>query len=159
MDQIHADGTGRTRLVHESIVYSKAVSPDGNWIVVLRLVSPDGQTGGSEAAYPTRGGSPIALCDFCDVGWDPGGKLFYMRFRGNGIAQGGKTFALPLPPGQSFPMLPPSGILAGSDLPLFQRAPTIDRSDITLLAPGPSPSVYAYTRVTTQRNLFRIPLP
>ena len=34
----------------------------------------------------------------------------------------------------------------------------IDMKDKTILAPGPDPFVYAYVRVTVQRNLLQVPL-
>ena len=34
----------------------------------------------------------------------------------------------------------------------------IDMKDKAVLAPGPDPFVYAYVRLTVQRNLFKVPL-
>jgi hypothetical protein len=32
-------------------------------------------------------------------------------------------------------------------------------SDEPNVFPGPDPSIYAFTKVTTQRNIYRVPLP
>jgi hypothetical protein len=38
------------------------------------------------------------------------------------------------------------------------RVAEIDMKRITIFAPGPDPSVYAYVRTSVQRNLYQIPL-
>ena len=49
--------------------------------------------------------------------------------------------------------------MTSKDIKGFNVVAEIDMKDKTIFAPGPSPSVYAYVRVTVQRNLFGIPLP
>jgi hypothetical protein len=39
------------------------------------------------------------------------------------------------------------------------RLPGARRTDILDVVPGQSPDVYAFTRINTQRNLYRIPVP
>jgi hypothetical protein len=39
------------------------------------------------------------------------------------------------------------------------RLPGVRKIDAQPLSPGPSPDVYAFYRGTTQRNLYRIPIP
>jgi Tol biopolymer transport system component len=125
------------------------VSPDGEWW--LRELFPP-------VAYPTRGGSPVHICDFCEVGWGPSGKLLYLRFRGVGAMGGGKTFIIGLPVGKELPALPPSGLKSAEDLKGLNVVGVIDMTGISVFAPGPNPSIYAYARITVQRNLFRIPV-
>jgi hypothetical protein len=67
----------------------------------------------------------------------------------------GKTFAIPVPPGETFPDLPASGIRGQADARTFPGSRVIEAWHI---APGPDPSIYAYVKTTVHRNLFRIPL-
>jgi hypothetical protein len=63
-----------------------------------------------------------------------------------------------LQPGEELPKLPPDGLKSIEDARRLNAITEIDMSDKALFAPGPNPTVYAYTRVAIQRNLYRIPL-
>ena len=125
------------------------VSPDGEWLLTRYPVL---------TAQPVRGGPKIRICDFCEVGWGPSGKYFYVRVRGVGEMGGGKVYVIAPPAGKSLPALPPSGIRSAEDLQGLNVVSVIDMTGISVFAPGPNPSTYAYTRLTVQRNLFSIPL-
>jgi hypothetical protein len=71
---------------------------------------------------------------------------------------GGKTIVVGLPPGKDLPMLPPAGLKSVEDIKGLNVVADIDTTGMGVFAPGPNPSIYAYSRVTVQRNLFRIPL-
>jgi eukaryotic-like serine/threonine-protein kinase len=125
------------------------VSPDGQWWI--QGFSPP-------TAHSTRGGASVRICNFCNVGWGPGGKFLYLRFRGIGPMGGGKTVVITLLPGTSLPAFPPTGLQAAEDAKALNLLTTLDMTGIAIFAPGPNPSTYAYSRLTVQRNLFRIPL-
>lgn len=127
----------------------KVVSPDGKWWVSNLFYS---------MAQPTGGGPTIRICDFCDVGWGPGGKYLYVRLRGMGAMGGGRVYVIALPAGNSLPTLPPGGIKSAKDLKGLNVVAVIDMAGKSVFAPGRNPATYAYTRMTVQRNLFRIPL-
>jgi serine/threonine protein kinase/Tol biopolymer transport system component len=137
------------RVSTEPVPNFRVVSPDGEW----RLMSTPWPM-----AQRLRGGPKIRICDFCDVGWGSGGEFFYVRLRGIGAMGGGKAYVIALPGGKSLPPLPPSGIRSAEDLKGLDIVSVIDMTGISLFAPGPNPSIYAYARMTVQRNLFRIPL-
>ena len=63
-----------------------------------------------------------------------------------------------LPPGEELPVLPPSGLKSAEDIKGLNAVAEIDMTGKGVFAPGPNPSIYAYTRVIVQRNLYRIPL-
>jgi hypothetical protein len=67
----------------------------------------------------------------------------------------GRTYALPVPRGQPLPKMPPNGFASAADIAAVPGTLLIDASDP---APGPTPDVYAFSRETVQRNLYRIPL-
>ena len=144
--RISPDGTEPRKMSPDPVPGFGGVSPDGEWWLMGSI------------AYPTRGGPPVHICDFCDAAWGPGGKLLYLRFRGVGAMGGGKTFAIGLPAGKELPRLPPSGLKSTEDVKGLTVVAVIDTTGIALFAPGPNPSIYAYARMTVQRNLFRIPL-
>ena len=100
----------------------------------------------------------MRICDFCDFGWGPGGKFFFVRLRAIGGIGGGKVFLISLPPGKSLPKLPPSGVKSEQDVKGLNVVGIIDMAGKSIFAPGPTPSIYAYSRMTIQRNIFRIPL-
>ena len=125
------------------------ISPQGDW----SFTRDDGII-----AQPTRGGLPIRICPSCEIGWGPNGKFLYVRFRDIGEQGGGKTLAFELPPGKELLALPPSGLKSAEAAKGLKVAAEIDMSGKGVFAPGPDPSIYAYTRLTVQRNLYRIPL-
>ena len=71
---------------------------------------------------------------------------------------GGNTIVIGLSAGQELPELPPYGLKSAQDTRGLNVVAEIDMTGKTVIAPGPDPSVYAYSRKTVQRNLFRIPL-
>jgi DNA-binding winged helix-turn-helix (wHTH) protein/Tol biopolymer transport system component len=127
------------------------VSPRGDW----RLL---GDNPGNAIAHPIPGGPPIRICSSCEAGWGPGGRFLYIRFRDNGEMAGGKTIVIGLLTGEEVPHLPPSGLQPTDDLKGVNVVAEIGMTGKAIFAPGPDPSVYAYSRMTVQRNLYRIPL-
>jgi Tol biopolymer transport system component/DNA-binding winged helix-turn-helix (wHTH) protein len=125
------------------------VSPRGEWR--LSGISP-------AIVQPVGGGTPIHICNFCSAGWGPEGKYFYLRFRDIGEQGGGKTVVLALPEGKELPKLPPGGLRSAEDTRGIKVVAEIDMNGKAVFAPGPNPFVYAYTRLTVQRNIYRIPL-
>ena len=67
----------------------------------------------------------------------------------------GRTYVLPLAPGSVLPPIPASGFRTETELAAVPGVQVLPYGDVAL---GPSPPVYAYSRVTTARNLYRIPL-
>jgi len=139
------DSTPRELPAHAVSDYKFVVSPDGKWWMTGNI------------AEPMEGGRSIRMCDFCQVGWGPGGRYFYIRMRDIGAMGAGTVYAVPVS-GGSLPTFPPAGIKSADDLKRMNVASVIDATGLSIFAPGPDPSTYAYTRITVQRNLFRIPL-
>jgi len=127
----------------------KNISPHGDWW--LFGFAP-------VVAFPTQGGPPIRICNFCGVAWGTDSKFLYLRFRNIGEMGGGRTFVIALPPGRDLPNLPEGGLKSPADVKGMNLVAEIDMKGMTIFAPGPNPSIYAYVRTSVQRNLFRIPL-
>ena len=107
---------------------------------------------------PTTGGDPRPVYRTSNpaVAWSADGKYFYLGVRATSLSDLGKTVVLPVPLGGMLPELPASGILG---LQEAQALPGARFLDAWAIAPGPDPSVFAYTKTTVHRNLYRIPVP
>ena len=94
----------------------------------------------------------------CFLRWQPDKKFVYLSvLRGMNLAGAvGRTYVLPLPPGKILPNIPPGGFRSEAEIAALAGVRVIDLADV---APGPSPDIYAFSRQTVQRNLYRIPLP
>jgi len=150
--RVKEDGTGLQKVVQVFNLFS--VSPDGKWITGWVPQS-------AVVAYPMSGGSPTLICGSCNqsgtfesgpwpsgASWSPDGRFFYLGFTGS-------TYAIPLAPGQILPPIPPSGFQTEKDVASLPGTRLIPRG----VFPGPNPVVYAFTKVATQRNIYRVPVP
>ena len=72
------------------------------------------------------------------------------------LATASKSYVIPLLPGQVLPDFPPEGFPAATEFAKLPGARVLNYGDAAL---GPAPNVYAYSRETVQRNLYRIPIP
>jgi Tol biopolymer transport system component len=156
LHRIREDGTGLQRVVPKPVIFIYAVSPDGK---ALALWLEE-----SVFVYPSDGGEPTLVCSRCATAgeenrgvtppllrWSPDGRFLYMH-----AAKIRRTYAIPLRPGQILPSFPRAGLPsmeAVADLPGAREIPN-ERAFI-----GADPSLYAYPRVRTHRNIYRIAVP
>jgi hypothetical protein len=68
----------------------------------------------------------------------------------------GHAYVIPLPAGKLLPDIPPDGFHSEAEIAAIPGVRVINIADV---APGNSPTTYAFSRQTVQRNLYRIPLP
>jgi len=54
------------------------------------------------------------------------------------------------------PQLPASGFRSKEEVAAFPGARLIPQEGAF---PGPNPSIYAFTKVSTHRNIYRVPVP
>jgi Tol biopolymer transport system component len=150
---------GGERLEHEMNANLATVSPDGAWLVLRSLAVSGEEAGGSLPldAYPAAGGAPVRICPGCRrAQWSADGRFFLISYTGMGIlAAGGKTFVIPIARGRSLPDLPAHGIGSETEAGALPGAQVIDHGEVS---PGPTPSIYAFVKVTAQRNLYRVPI-
>ena len=151
------DGSGRTKLFPSPILDLFGTSPDRRFMLAgVPLVGSTIPGQGHIVAIPIEGGPARRICDTgCAVRWSPDGKYFYVL-----IAQpsrtnpAGRTAVIPVPPGESFPPLPASGIHFGAE---GLAIPGIKLVEQGAIGPGLG-STYAYVKPAMHANLFRIPL-
>ncbi len=153
--RVEEDGSNLQKIILTPALLPFAVSPDGRWIPVM-----DPMAWGALMVYPAGDGSPIKLCDLCSppqgtdpmpspLSWTPDGKFVYLKF-------GNSTYAIPLQPGQVLPPMPASGFPSKEAVAAVPGARLVSEQSIY---PGPKPSLYAFTKITSQRNIYRIPVP
>jgi DNA-binding winged helix-turn-helix (wHTH) protein/Tol biopolymer transport system component len=135
-----------------------SASPDGKWVVVPGSTE---EMAWPAMVYPVGGGSPTLLCVQCasgndverigppGVSWSPDGKFLYLRFQES-------IYAIPLRPGQMLPPIPASGFRSKEDVAALPGVRLIPEQGAF---PGPNPSIYAFTKVSTHRNIYRVPVP
>jgi Tol biopolymer transport system component len=157
--RVNADGSGLQKIVPDPMLFLYDISPDGK-----AFAAWEGTTS-SVAVYATDGSSRTFLCSRCGtageenrgvtpplVQWSRDGKYLYLHTTATR-----ETFAVPLGPGHVLPPFPDQGIRWNRDgfanLP-GARAPPQERA-----FGGTDPSVYAFPRVSTHRNIYRIPVP
>jgi serine/threonine protein kinase/WD40 repeat protein len=146
--RVREDGTGLRRALEPGRVERVfGVTPDGRWLVTY------------VDAFPLAGGPPTRIWSgtpgVLTLRWSADAKLLFMRALTSFPWGAGNTFVVPLRPGQMFPDIPPGGFKSDAELRRIPGVRVIDSYDV---APGPTPEVYAYSRETVQRNLYRIPI-
>jgi len=85
------------------------------------------------------------------VSWSPDGKFLYLNLRA-----ASQIYVVPLQPGRNLPPLPASGIRSLEDAAALPGKRAILESRAFV---GANPSIYAFPRIATQRNIYRIPVP
>jgi serine/threonine protein kinase len=150
--RIREDGTGRTRFAEPRGSVVGPGSPDGEWVGV--------SGGGMLTLHSTSGRAPVTVFPAqlsSRLRWAADGRHVYLSLQyGQASAFAvGRTYVLPLAPGSVLPPMPPGGYRTEGDIAAVPGVQVLPYGDV---ASGPSPSVYAFSRVTTTRNLYRIPL-
>jgi serine/threonine protein kinase/Tol biopolymer transport system component len=152
--RIRENGDGRAKIMQVNSTVFGTVSPDGEWLSSVGLSNSDVR------AFSTSGRSSVPILPYSQttrLRWSPDGKRVYLSLQdGQASSFGvGRTYVLPLAEGSMLPRIPPGGFRTEAEIAALPGAEVIPYGDV---APGPSPSVYAFSRITTTRNLYRIPL-
>jgi len=155
--RVREDGSGLEKAAPNPIRFFYDVAPDGKALAVYE--------GRMVMVYPSTGGSPTPICTrICGsaggenrgitppaLSWSRNGKFIYLNVR-----TGNEIVALPVPPGRNLPPLPTSGITTVPDAEALPGARIIHEQRAYV---GANPSVYAFARATSQRNIYRISVP
>ena len=153
--RIKDDGRELQKTIPTPWLISFGVSPDGRWVP-----AQDPRAWGALFVFPTGGGSPKLVCEGCSpprgpdpipahMSWTPDGRFLYLKFAAS-------TYAIPLQPGQMLPPIPVSGFPSKEAVAALPGARLISEQSVF---PGPDPTVYAFMKVATQRNIYRVPVP
>jgi hypothetical protein len=145
--RMESDGSGRRKISSEPVIDVLAASPDGRWIVAASP-SPNEEHTVATRAFAVDGSEAVTLClDYCQFRWDTTGKFVYVGLHES-------TYAIPVLHDSRLPKVPSGGIAQIDYLTNPKNAAAMPQIVDSAL----SPSVYAYTRHNTRRNLYRIPL-
>jgi eukaryotic-like serine/threonine-protein kinase len=156
---VNTDGSGLQRVVPNQVVFIYDVSPDGKWLAVWEQ--------SAVVLYSTDGATRKVICDHCasaggedrgvtppTIKWSSDGKLLYLHENAtrHGVELPNTTYVIPLQPGW-MERLPASGFpsIDAAAVALGKRSTLGDR-----VFPSPDPSVYAFPRLSSHRNIFRI---
>ena len=153
--RVSQDGTGLRKVSEQPIAGLDGMSPDGQWLTA----KIPGEQSAIITAFPIRGGLPLRLISASALGtyrfsWSQN-RIFIAVADAFGPSVSGRTYVVPVLPGQAFPKIPSEGLQSEAEIASLAGAQKIDAFSV---APGPTPDVYAFSRETTQRNLYRIPL-
>jgi serine/threonine protein kinase len=155
--EMKLDGRDRRKIYAGPVVQLTTLSPDGRWAVAQTPIQNEDVPRGI-LAIPVEGGSPVRICTgLCEVRWPLDGKsMFIAVIAGSQESMWNwETFIVPLAPGQVFPKLPPQGVTSRADAAALPGAKSMEN----FVLPGETAGIYAFSRITVHRNLFRIPLP
>jgi Tol biopolymer transport system component len=148
--RVRPDGTGLRKALEQPVFAMSGVSPDGRWIEAWSPLP--GNKPAAVQLFPLGGGSPVLLGGVTWLQWSPGGDS--LSICGGPVADG-RTYIIPLRRGEALPRIPAGGFRSEEEVARLPGARGIDGLGV----PGPSPDVYAFSRSTTLRNLYRIPIP
>jgi WD40 repeat protein len=155
---VNEDGTELRKLLPGEVSFLYAISPDGKEVAVwvgydVYLEAYDGSSRTlvckrcGTAGEENRGVTPPLLS------WSADQRFLYVY-----APFARRNYAVPLRPGQLAPALPAEGFagLSANDIEGFPGAKAFP--ELRTFG-GPDPSLYAYPRLTTHRNIYRIPVP
>jgi hypothetical protein len=150
--RVRPDGTGARKALAQPVLLVGDVSPDGRWLLSWAPLHGDGAP--AFQVFPLDGGPPI-LMGSINFNWSPDGSSMAIWSDLGAIIPEGRIYLVPLPRGHSLPRVPAGGFHSEEEI---ARLPGARRIDADEVRPGPSPDVFAFSRVTVQRNLYRIPI-
>ena len=155
----NADGTDAREITSTPMLFPFNVSPDGHWVAAGEGPKPENRD--VLQVYPVDSGAPRFICR-CNppptfdngpepplMSWTPDERFLYLKLEGS-------TYALPLKPGQSLPLLTAVGLPSKRAVAALPGAVLVSDG---VVFPGPTPRLYAYMKVSTHRNIYRVPVP
>ncbi len=145
------DGTQEEKITSEPIDYAWGISPDERFVAVHRPLNREDNWSDVEAV-PVAGGPWIPLCSgWCDVDWSRDGKVMYFYWRS--FTGNSRTYVVPVIHGSDLPTLPNSGFQSEKELRTVATQ-VLEGA----ISSGPDSSRYTFSKETSHRNLYRIPL-
>jgi Tol biopolymer transport system component len=148
------DGSERRTLGEIGSNVGGTVSPDGEWI---SGISADR---GHMVAFSVQGSPPVPIFPYSHssrLRWSADGSRLYfsIQYGAASAFAAGRTYSLPMDKGGVLPAMPAGGFRTEAEIAALPGIESVPYGDVVL---GPSSSVYAFSKITTTRNLYRIPL-
>ncbi len=152
--RMNSDGSARKKISPERVLDILDVSPDGRWVAAAVPGSGDEEhiNLGMTKAIAVDGTSAVSVCvGYCLLSWDKGGGFVYLSYP----IRAEMSYPLPVIRDSGLPKLPPVAARRIEDF----RNPKEITAIPWQVESAVNPSVYAYTRQNSRRNLYRIQLP
>ena len=153
---LNLDGSGLRTVVPNPVTYLYSVHPDGKYLATW--------VGSDVIVYAADGSRQWTMCRYCGtageenrgvtppmVSWSRDQKFVYLHFP----EPARRTVAVPLTRGEPLPALPADGIRDAKGALALPGARLIPQARAF---GGVNPFIYAFPRVNTQRNIYRIPV-
>jgi WD40 repeat protein len=157
-----ADGSKRRKVTPTPITELRGMSPDRR--LVFAMAPVNGVPTTAVLAVPLDGGAARRICPgTCRVRWSPDGATMYITPLPGERAH--MTIAIPVPKGESMPVLPLAGVHSAADAAALPGSRLVDFALFNALSrdndvvPGQDVGTFAYARTISHRNLFRVQLP
>ena len=145
-----ADGTEKRRVSEEPILELQSVSPDGRWAMVTQKDNQNPETPYRTVAYPSAGGEPIVICATICVGrWSEDEKHMELT-----LLEVSQTYILPVRKGTDFPEIPTGGFTRERGQKELAKGTMIEVMPDSVFRAD----MFAYTKVSIRRNIFRVPI-
>jgi eukaryotic-like serine/threonine-protein kinase len=142
------DGSGKRRLMDESILNLNTLSPDGRWMILSQRNDRDADFPTMILAHPNAGGAAVMLCRaLCVANWSIGGK--YMV-----IFTGDQAYLLEVKKETGLPELPKQGITTAAELKAVRGSVALPEGTDSVMGP----EEYSYVARSVRRNIFRVPI-
>jgi hypothetical protein len=148
------DGSARKKISPERILDTYGVSPDGRWVAATTPASSDEEPviHGKTKAFAVDGTDAVPVCaQHCILNWDTSGEFLYLTRP----EKSGTSYALPVMQASGLPKIPSKLATSIEDFGNPKEITAIPWQ----VESAVNPSVYAYTRQNTRRNIYRIQLP
>jgi Tol biopolymer transport system component/predicted Ser/Thr protein kinase len=148
--RVQQNGGELRKAIDLPVVAIMGASPDRNWLVLGALAS------GGLVIFRVDGGAPFLtqLQPPMGFGWSGDGKHLFVQGRaGNQVD---KAYVFPLAPGRPVPESIIHGLPSEQEILKLPGVRVIAAADVV---PGPTADIYAVTRESVQRNLYRVPAP
>jgi len=151
--RVGLDGSNRRRTIKVPSFVLGTFSPDGQWVSSISSDASQMSLLSATGAIPV-----LPSAESSRIRWTPDGRRAYLSIQyGQASAFGvGRTYILPVAANAVLPNIPPGGFPDETAVATAPGAESIPYGDVSV---GSATGVYAFSRVTTTRNLYRIPLP
>jgi len=152
--RMHPDGSGLTKALEQPVLLMGDVSPDGKSLVAWANL-PNGGPPATQVFSLDGSRAPITVGSDLLLAWSRDGRCMTVMSVFGSVFPEGRSYIIPLPPGQILPQIPAGGFRTEPEV--AAQAGT-KHLDINAIVPGATADTYSFHKASVQRNLYRIPV-
>jgi Tol biopolymer transport system component len=147
--RVQEDGGGLRKASDAPLIGLMGKSADRKWLAL-------GARASGVLLFQVDGGASLVIKVPAPTGVDWSGDGKHLFVQGRPANYSGKVYVLPVPPGRLLPASITSEIPSEQEIVKLPGVRVISGRDVM---PGPTADIYAFTRESVQRNLYRVPVP